>query len=229
MKKFALIVAGGSGSRMENSIPKQFLEIDGKPILMYIFEAFTKFDSEIEFILVLPENQIIYWENLCSKHNFRTNYKLAFGGANRFQSVKNGLDLINEEGLVFIHDGVRPLVSKQTLHNCFHTTITKGNAVPVVPPSESIRYLNENKNIAVDRTKYFLVQTPQTFLTKQIIEAYNNAKHENFTDDATVFENSGFTINLVEGNRENIKITWPQDLIVAKSFLFHSNKLGFTW
>lgn len=220
MKKFALIVAGGSGSRMETSIPKQFLEICGKPVLMYTFEAFTKFDSEIEFILVLPENQITYWETLCTKHSFQTNYKLAFGGANRFQSVKNGLDLINEEGLVFIHDGVRPLVSKQTLHNCVQTTIAKGNALPVVPPSESIRYLQENKNIAVDRTKFFLVQTPQTFLTKQIIEAYNHATHENYTDDASVLESNGLAINLVEGNRENIKITWPQDLIVAKSFLF---------
>ncbi len=220
MKKFALIVAGGSGSRMENSIPKQFLEIEGKPVLMYTFEAFTKFDSEIEYILVLPKNQLSNWENLCAKHNFSTNYKLAFGGANRFQSVKNGLDLITEEGLVFIHDGVRPLVSQQTLQNCCQSTINKGNALPVIPPAESIRYSNNNKNNAVDRSKYFLVQTPQTFLTKQIKKAYQCAAHENFTDDATVLENNGFTINLVEGNRENIKITWPQDLIVAKSFLF---------
>lgn len=220
MKKFALIVAGGSGSRMETSVPKQFLEIEGKPVLMYTFEAFSKFDSDIEFILVLPEQQVGYWESLCTKHSFRTNYKLAFGGGNRFQSVKNGLDLINEEGLVFIHDGVRPLVSEQTLQNCYQTALTKGNALPVVPPSESVRYSGENKNRAVDRSKYFLVQTPQTFETKQIKHAYKLATHQNFTDDASVLENSGFSINLVDGNRENIKITWPQDLIVAKAFLF---------
>lgn len=219
VKKFALIVAGGSGSRMDHSIPKQFLEVVGTPVLMHTFNAFSKYDSTIEFILVLPQQQIKYWETLCNKHNFQTKYKLAIGGANRFQSVQNGLNAITEEGLVFIHDGVRPLVSEQTLHNCYNTALTKGNALPVVPPSESVRYSNEDKNMAVDRSKYFLVQTPQTFMTTQIKAAYNQATHENFTDDASVLENMGYTINLVEGNRENIKITWPQDLVVAQAFL----------
>lgn len=219
MKKFALIVAGGNGTRMETSVPKQFLEIEGKPILIYTFEAFSKFDSEIEFVLVLPENQVTFWDELCAKHSFSINYKIAFGGVNRFQSVKNGLDLITEDGIVFIHDGVRPLVSGQTLQNCYHSCITKGNALPVVPPSESVRYSFENENQAVDRSKYFLVQTPQTFRTKQIKEAYQLAAHQNFTDDASVLESNRHSIHLVEGNRENIKITWPQDLIVAQAFL----------
>ncbi|MCY1721708.1 2-C-methyl-D-erythritol 4-phosphate cytidylyltransferase [Prolixibacteraceae bacterium Z1-6] len=220
VKKFALIVAGGSGNRMKNSVPKQFLEINEKPLLMYTFEAFASFDPTIEFILVLPESQCSYWELLCKQHQFKYNYRLAFGGENRFQSVKNGLNLIDDDGIIFIHDGVRPLVSEQTLHNCYNTATSKGNALPVIPPSESIRYSFENKNNAVDRSKYFLVQTPQTFWVSEIKEAYNLASHENFTDDATVLENSGKTIHLVEGNRENIKITWPQDLFVARSFLF---------
>jgi len=220
VKKFALIVAGGSGSRMNNTLPKQFIEIAGKPVLMHTFEAFSKFDSTINFILVLPKTDCSLWEELCTKHRFAHKYKLAFGGENRFQSVKNGLQLITDEGIVFIHDGVRPLVSQQTLNNCYQTTQKQGNALPVIPPSESIRYSFEDKNNAVDRTKFFLVQTPQTFRVSEIKEAYNLADYENFTDDASVLENAGKRIHLVEGNRENIKITWPQDLIVAKSFLF---------
>jgi 2-C-methyl-D-erythritol 4-phosphate cytidylyltransferase len=223
-KKFALIVAGGSGNRMNTQIPKQFLEIEGKPVLMYTFEAFASYDAEIKFILVLPASQFKLWQQLCEQHQFPFQYKLAHGGENRFQSVKNGLQLIEEEGIVFIHDGVRPLVSKQTICNCYETTIQKGNALPVIPPSESIRYSNQNENKAVDRSKYFLVQTPQTFHVEKIKEAYQMAKHENFTDDASVMENDGEKINLVDGNRENIKITYPQDLIVAKSFLFPHKK-----
>lgn len=219
MKKFALIVAGGNGSRMKNTVPKQFLEIEGKPVLMYTFDAFARFDTELEFVLVLPENQVDFWKELCIKNKFRHKYRLAHGGSTRFQSVKNGLDLITEQAIVFIHDGVRPLVSQQTLHNCYTTASVQGNALPVIPPSESIRYSDNTENKAVDRSRYFLVQTPQTFILSHIKEAYQAATHPNFSDDASVLENYGHTIHLVEGNRENIKITWPQDLIVAKSFL----------
>lgn len=220
LKKFALIVAGGSGTRMESAIPKQFLEIEGKPVLMYTFEAFLRFDPNIEFVLVLPEVQVDYWEQLCQKHNFTIQYKLAFGGLNRFCSVKNGLSQIAGEGIVFIHDGVRPLVAKQTIENCFIKAQKTGNALPVIPPSESVRYSDKQGNKAVDRHKYYLVQTPQTFRVKLIKEAYKQASHENFTDDASVLESAGHKINLVNGNHENIKITWPQDLIIARSFLF---------
>ncbi|MDX8338028.1 2-C-methyl-D-erythritol 4-phosphate cytidylyltransferase [Draconibacterium sp. IB214405] len=220
LKKFALIVAGGSGNRMQASVPKQFLEIEGKPVLMYTFEAFLSFDPTIEFILVLPENQVEHWKELCHKHFFTINYKLAFGGENRFQSVKNGLAQINDDGIVFIHDGVRPLVAKETIEHCFSEAKKSGNALPVVPPSESVRYSDDSGNKAVDRSRYFLVQTPQTFDVQIIKEAYQKAQHENFTDDASVLENAGHRIHLVDGNRENIKITWPQDLIIAKSFLF---------
>jgi len=219
MKKFALIVAGGSGSRMNNSVPKQFMELNGRPILMHTFDVFLNYDPQIEFVLVIPQNQIVLWEMLCEKHRFQLNYKIAFGGETRFQSVKNGLDLIDDDGIVFIHDGVRPLVSAQTLRNCFKMAAEKGNALPVIQVSESVRMVDGMKNIAVDRSKYFLVQTPQTFQTQVIKKAYQLATSNVFTDDATVLESTGETINMVEGNRENIKITFPEDLIFAEILL----------
>ncbi len=222
MKKFALIVAGGKGSRMNETIPKQFMELNGRPVLMHTFDAFINYDSSIEFILALPKNHVEYWNELCEKHNFKIKYKLAFGGETRFHSVKNGLNLIDEDGIVFIHDGVRPLVSVQTIQNCFETTLEKGNALPVVPVSESIRFVDETGNKAVDRSKHFLVQTPQTFKTEIIKSAFQQNYSDKFTDDASVLEAFGKTIYLVEGNRENIKITYPEDLIVAKSFRRYS-------
>ena len=219
MKKFAVIVAGGSGSRMNKTVPKQFMELQDLPVLMHTFNAFINYDSFVEFVLVLPENQVEFWNELCEKHDFRIKYKLAFGGETRFHSVKNGLDLIDEEGIVFIHDGVRPLVSVQTIQNCFDTAIEKGNALPVIPVPESVRFVDEDKNYSVDRSKHFLVQTPQTFKTEIIKSAFQQNYSVKFTDDASVLEALGKTIYLVEGNRENIKITYPEDLVVAKSFL----------
>ena len=218
MKKFAVIVAGGSGSRMKETVPKQFMELQARPVLMHTFDAFNNYDLQIEFILVLPKNQVEFWNELCEKHDFIIKYKIAFGGETRFHSVKNGLDLINKEGIVFIHDGVRPLVSVKTLQNCFATAIEKGNALPVIPVAESVRFVNDTGNKSVDRSKCFLVQTPQTFKTELIKKAFQQSYSDKFTDDASVLESSGKTINLVEGNRENIKITYPEDLIVADAF-----------
>lgn len=220
MKKFALIVAGGSGNRMKGTIPKQFIEVEGRPVLMRTFDAFYKYDSQIEFFLVLPKKQVQYWEELCEEHNFQLKYQVAFGGETRFLSVKNGLDLIEDDGIVFIHDGVRPMVSVQTIQNCFNTAVEKGNAIPVVPVSESVRYADKDGNKSVDRTKYFLVQTPQTFKVDLIQKAYQQNFSDSFTDDASVVEKLDETIHLVEGNRENIKITFSEDLIIVKSFLF---------
>lgn len=219
MKKFAVIVAGGNGSRMGETIPKQFIELNGRPVLMHTFDAFTKYDKQIEFILVLPENQVNYWNELCKKHRFEQKYKLAFGGETRFHSVKNGLGLIDSDGIVFIHDGVRPLVSVQTLENCFNTTLKKGNALPVIPANESVRVVENGTNRAVDRSEYFLVQTPQTFQTGLIKKAFKQPFSKLFTDDASVLEKFGEAINLVEGNRENIKITYPEDIIISELFL----------
>ena len=219
MRKFALIVAGGSGSRMNSSVPKQFILLKGVPVLMHTINVFRCYDPDIEVILVLPEDQILEWNSLCEKHWFKFDGRVTTGGQTRFYSVKNGLDLIQSEGIVFIHDGVRPLVSVQTIERCFKATEEKGNALPVIPVSESVRKIENGKNIPVDRAGLMLVQTPQTFRTSLIKEAYKKAASSNFTDDASVLEAFGEIINLVEGNRGNIKITFPEDLKFAESIL----------
>lgn len=222
-KKFALIVAGGSGNRMNSSTPKQFLELAGKPILMHTFEAFLRFDSSVEFVLVLPRIEQERWNKLCQHFDFKIPHQIAEGGKTRFDSVKNGLELLPNDGIVFIHDGVRPLVSEQTLQNCLSTTIFKGNALPVVPVSESVRYVDKEENRTLDRSKYFLVQTPQTFQLTEIKAAYQQPFSSLFTDDASVLENTGKKINTVEGNRENIKITFQEDLLFAEVLI--NNKM----
>lgn len=219
MKKIALIVAGGSGSRMNASIPKQFIGIHGIPVLMHTFHAFLRSDPRFEFILVLPETEISTWKELCRTHTFQVPHKIVPGGKTRFHSVKNGLAQTEEEGIVFIHDGVRPLVSPSTIEHCFLMARKKGNALPVIAPSESVREISPGANRAVDRNKYVLVQTPQTFQAALIKKAYRTPYEEKFTDDASVLENSGVPIHLVEGNRENIKITWPEDILLAEAFL----------
>lgn len=212
-------MAGGSGSRMSSSVPKQFIEVHGIPLLMHTFNAFIRNDPGFEFVLALPEKEMNTWRKLCQKHAFAVAHRVVPGGETRFHSVKNGLDQINGEGIVFIHDGVRPLVSSTTIDNCYKTALKKGNALPVIPPSESVREVFNGKNRAVDRSRYFLVQTPQTFLLSSIKNAFQQNYIEKFTDDASVLENTGATIYLVKGNRENIKITWPEDLTMAEAFL----------
>lgn len=219
MKKFVIIVAGGSGSRMGTEIPKQFLELCGKPILMHTIQVFHDFDPESKITLVLPEDQQEFWEELCRKHSFLLLHQIVSGGKTRFRSVLNGLSQIDEEGIVFIHDGVRPLVSKETLGRCFETAQKSGNAIPVLPVNESLRKQESDKNVSVDRSQYFSVQTPQTFRSEQILKAFEMDFDPAFTDDASVAEKAGFPIFMVEGNRENIKITTPIDLIIAETFL----------
>ncbi len=219
MKKFVIIVAGGKGSRMQSETPKQFLEICGKPVIMHTIEAFLKFDPAIEIIVVLPSSQFSYWKKMCADKNFRHEHKLTAGGNTRVDSVKNGLDQINEEGIVFIHDGVRPLVSQQTIKNCYEGTKTNGSAIPVIELTDSIRELTDQSSQAVDRTLFRLVQTPQTFKVSLIKEAFKKIDDNHYTDDASIFESAGFQINLVEGNKENLKITVPTDLKVAALYL----------
>jgi len=219
MKKFVIVVAGGSGIRMGSEIPKQFLELCGKPVLMHTIQVFRDFDPEIKIILVLPEDQLQFWKGLCLKHLFSLIHQVVSGGKTRFHSVKNGLSQIEGDGIVFIHDGVRPLVSKETLSSCLETAQKRGNAIPVLPVTESLRKLDGEQNISVDRSRYFSVQTPQTFRSEQILEAFKQDFDPAFTDDASVAEKAGFSIQMVEGNRENIKITTPIDLIVAEALL----------
>ncbi len=219
MKKVALIVAGGSGTRMGKNIPKQFVEVAEKPILMHTIEAFFNYDKEIEFILVLPEDQIESWKQLCDKFNFNINHTIASGGKTRFQSVKNGLDHVPQNGIVFIHDGVRPFVSTCTLNNCFNCALENGNAIPVVKVTESLRKLEDGNSRAVNRDSYKLVQTPQTFQIDKIRRAYQQKEDPSFTDDASVLEANGEQVYLVEGNRENLKITYPEDILLAETFV----------
>jgi 2-C-methyl-D-erythritol 4-phosphate cytidylyltransferase len=218
-ERHAILVAGGSGKRMESETPKQFIELNGKPILIHSILAFFDFDASISIMVVLPENQISAWKTLCIKHNFQVPHKIIAGGNERFHSVKNGLDNLTGEGFVAIHDGVRPLVSRETLARCFDEAESKGNATPVVAVNETVRKAEKDESHTVPRSNYRLVQTPQCFSIELIKVAYYQDYTSNFTDDASVAEANGVQINLVEGNRENIKITTPTDLLVAEALL----------
>ncbi|MDY6801683.1 MAG: 2-C-methyl-D-erythritol 4-phosphate cytidylyltransferase [Bacteroidota bacterium] len=221
MKQFVIIVAGGSGKRMESDIPKQFLEIKGIPLLMLSIQAFYRFNTKIEIIIALPENQIIYWQELCKKHAFSIKHQIVPGGQTRYHSVKNALQKIGTEGIVAIHDAVRPLVSQETIQRVFETAMAHGNAVPYIDITDSVRQVTRDGNNPVDRSKYKIIQTPQAFTCKIIKRAYEESFDPLFTDDASVAEKGGQKINLVHGNRENIKITTLADLIVAKALLNH--------
>lgn len=219
VKKFALVLAGGSGTRMGGELPKQFVQVAGKPILMHTLEKFYSFDPSIELVLVLSEAYINFWMELCKENSFSINHTIAKGGPERFFSVQNGLEKIEGDGIVFIHDGVRPLVSHTTLQNCFDLACLKGNALPVISVSESVRYDNGLSNQPMDRSRIKLVQTPQTFRVSLIKEAYRQSFRDEFTDDASVLGYAGYEIFLTEGNRENIKITWPSDILWAEALL----------
>jgi 2-C-methyl-D-erythritol 4-phosphate cytidylyltransferase len=217
MDLYAIIVAGGSGERMGAGIPKQFLELAGKPVLMHTIERFKAFDKSIEIITVLPGNQLKYWTELQKKHSFSIPHTIVKGGPSRFFSVRNGLKLVGETGLVAIHDGVRPLVSIATIKRCFEAAEKHGNAIPVISPADSLRMVTDQGSIPVNRQHIKQVQTPQVFSAILIKEAYLQEYSTDFTDDATVLEKTGEEIHLVEGNRENIKITTPEDLLISEA------------
>ena len=215
MQKHAIIVAGGKGLRMNSEVPKQFVVLAGKPVLMHTIEAFARCDAAINIVLVLPGTQIPLWHDLCRKHAFVRQCAIAEGGETRFHSVSNGLALIDGEGLVAVHDGVRPLVSGATIARCFAAAAECQAVVPVVDCVDSLRQIAGTETIAVDRAAFKLVQTPQVFDVQLLKNAYRQAYSPAFTDDASVVESSGAKIRLVEGNRENIKITAPIDLKIA--------------
>jgi len=219
MKLYALIVAGGSGKRMQTGIPKQYLELAGKPVLMHTLERFKAFDNAIEIITVLPENQLRFWGELQKKYSFDVPHTLVKGGKARFFSVRNGLKFIDNPGLVAIHDGVRPFVSVDTIKRCFETAEKLGNAIPVISPSDTLRMISGEENKPINRLQVKQVQTPQVFNTDLIKNAYLQEYMPEFTDDATVLERTGVKINLVDGNRENIKITNPEDLVISTALL----------
>lgn len=221
--KYAVIVAGGSGSRMQSEIPKQFLLLNDKPILFYTIEKFYHFDSSIRLLLVLPQKDISYWHTLCLTYNFTIPIEVIAGGDSRYASVKNGLAYIakqNTEALVAIHDGVRPLVKEEVISESFRIAEQKGSAVASVALKDSIRKIAEQSSENVPRNAYRLIQTPQTFLFSQIWSAFCSVSNsQELTDDASVYEKAGFQVFLIDGNYENIKITTPEDLKIALAFL----------
>jgi 2-C-methyl-D-erythritol 4-phosphate cytidylyltransferase len=215
---YVIIVAGGKGLRMGSDIPKQFLPIGGKPVLMRTLERFRTYSDDLQIILVLPEAQQDYWRQLCEEYHFDVEYQLANGGQTRFHSVQNGLALVpdNAEGVVGVHDGVRPFPSIEVIRNCYETAREKKAVIPVIPVVETVRHLENEGSVTVPRNDYRLVQTPQTFDIQLLKAANHQPYNDGFTDDASVVESYGHAITLVEGNRENIKITTPYDMKIAE-------------
>ena len=216
MRKHVIIVAGGKGLRMGGDVPKQFLPVHGKPVLMRTLEAFYAYDPSIHIILVLPVSQQAYWKELCREFNFELSHDIADGGETRFQSVKNGLELVEGEGLVGVHDGVRPFVSQDVMARCYKEALEKKAVIPVIGVVETVRHLIGEGSVTVPRDQYKLVQTPQVFDASLLRRAYGQEYTDFFTDDASVVEALGGKVYLVEGNRENIKLTTPFDLKLAE-------------
>ena len=219
MKKYAVIVAGGAGTRMGTETPKQFLELCGRPILWYTLNTFLSAYEDMPVVLVAPEHHRETTRALVDTTAFPSRIEVVSGGATRFESVRNGLATIAEESVIFVHDGVRCLVSRELIHRCYTTALQHGSAIPVVDSKDSVRLITPEGNEAVDRNRVKLVQTPQTFRSSLLIPAYKTVYRESFTDEASVVEAAGHRIHLVEGEADNIKITVPGDLVVAERVL----------
>ena len=219
MERFAILVAGGQGLRMGGDVPKQFLPLGGRPVLMHTIDRFREVFPDMHIIVVLPQGQHDYWHDLCRRHHLEGGFLTAPGGDTRFHSVLNGLNAIPadvSEGLVGVHDGVRPFVSRDTLRRCYDEAARSGTAVPVVPVVETLRHVSpDGESMTVPRSDYRLVQTPQVFSAHLLRQAYEQPYTDFFTDDASVVERFGHSVTLVPGNRENIKITTPFDLTIA--------------
>lgn len=217
---YVIIVAGGKGMRMGTELPKQFLPVAGKPVLMRTIERFRQFSRDLNFIVVLPQSQQAYWHSLCRKHHFTIPHTIINGGDTRFASSKNGLSHIpnDAQGLVAIHDGVRPFVSVDVISRCFNEARASGTAVPVIPAIDTLRQVNieTGETFTVNRSLFWAAQTPQVFDIALAHRAFSQPYRDSFTDDASVIESLGVKISMVEGNRENIKLTTPFDLKVAE-------------
>lgn len=217
MKRYTIIVAGGTGQRFGSNVPKQFLELAGKPVLMHTIEKFAAIGGDI--IVVLPEDFIDHWKELCNKFIFPFVHTIVAGGETRTESVRNGLIQTSDDSIIGVHDAVRPLVSRALIEKIFLAAAEKGNAVPAVQIQHSIRKVEQEKNVSVGREKYFIVQTPQCFAGSTLKAAYHKITTTSFTDDASVVEANGEKINLIEGESTNIKITDPPDLLYAESLI----------
>ncbi len=220
-KNYAIIVAGGSGTRMGSAIPKQFLLLNGKPVLMHTIEAFHNCVAQPHILLVLHADFHTYWHQLCADHNFTIPHQLIKGGETRFHSVKNGLDTItyDTDAVVAVQDAVRPLTDKEIIDASFTYAFEHGNAIAAVKSRDSIRQLQNGHSVSLLRDDIYLIQTPQTFGLEQLKKAYEHGYDAIFTDDASVVERSGIAINLIEGNYKNIKITFPEDIAIAEAIL----------
>ncbi|HRH61662.1 MAG TPA: 2-C-methyl-D-erythritol 4-phosphate cytidylyltransferase [Chitinophagaceae bacterium] len=217
MKKFAVIVAGGAGTRMGNAVPKQFLLLHGKPVLWYTIDAFLRAYADMQVVLVLPAEYIRAGEEIAAMFDERIS--ITAGGSTRFDSVKAGLQLVTEESVVFVHDGVRCLISVPLIQRCYNQALLKGSAVPAVAATDSIRIGGDDNHAVADRQQVRIVQTPQTFLSKILLPAFQQTFDERFTDEATVVEKSGETVYLTEGDYNNIKITRPVDMMIAERII----------
>ncbi|MDR2066181.1 MAG: 2-C-methyl-D-erythritol 4-phosphate cytidylyltransferase [Prevotellaceae bacterium] len=220
MKNAVIIVAGGIGLRMGNLTPKQFMIIKNKPVLIHTVEKFIKFDNTLDIILTLPENQIQTWRKLCAEYNFEHKHTVVTGGITRFHSVQNALKKISDNcKIIAVHDGVRPLVKINTIKKCFDLAAEKGCAIPVLQISESLRRISKDAGEIINRDGVYIVQTPQVFRHDIIMNSYRQAYIPEFTDDASVVEKSGYSVNYTEGHRENIKITFPTDIDFVEKFI----------
>jgi len=219
MTKYAIIVAGGTGSRVGGSLPKQFMTLKDKPVLYYSVKAFLEAYNDLDIILVLPAAFTDIGEEIIDAYFDKERIKIAIGGDTRFQSVKNGLKLVERESMIFVHDAARCLVSVGLIHRCYELALETGAAVPAIAPKDSVRVLSEDGSTVIDRDKVMLVQTPQTFHSKILLPAFDIDYKDKFTDEATVVEAYGLRVSLAEGDETNIKITRPVDLSIAEKII----------
>lgn len=219
MKKYAIIVAGGTGTRMQGDIPKQFMPVAGKPVMLYSIEAFYTYDSTIDIILAVHTDYIDFWKTLCEKYKISIPFRIAEGGATRFDSVKNALQIINNDGYVAIHDAARPMITADFVQYLFSEAEKNGSSLPGIALNETIRMMDGDSSFQIDRSRLRAMQTPQVFKYEELKQAYTQSYNPLFTDDAAVMQSAGFQLHLCEGLTSNIKITNPTDLILAETFL----------
>lgn len=219
MKKFAVIVAGGMGSRMNHTVPKQFLLLNGKPVLYYTIKAFLQAYADLQLILVLPEAHVSAGQEIIDAFFDYERIQITVGGRTRFHSVQNGLAMINDESIIFVHDAVRCLVTEDLIHRCYEAALEQGSAIPVVDSRDSLRMITDEGNEALERSRIKLVQTPQTFHSKILLPAFKIDYKEKFTDEATVVESFGLKVQLIAGEENNLKITSPVDLLIAERLI----------
>lgn len=218
-EKYLVIVAGGKGLRMGSAVPKQFLPLCGKPVLYYAIHAFRMTFPDIKVIMVLPKEHISYAQMVLQAFPERIDAEIVAGGVSRFHSVQNGLKQVHNDSVVFIHDGVRPLVSADLIRRCYEQALEKGSAIPAIAVKDSMRVVEGETSKAIDREQLRIIQTPQTFLSDLIVPAFNQKYNASFTDEATVAEAFGVKVHLIEGERNNIKVTTPEDMAVAEALM----------